>query len=101
MIGLIRINIINTKALSPLGDKNENYEKIKEELGEEFSVFIKDNSPIKIYNEPSEDIIVNAWDKDFTIRDESDIISLANNISDKIGDFFSKIKDKVDNIILG
>jgi len=101
MIGLVRINIINTKALSPLGDTNENYDKIKDELGEDFSDFIKDNADVKIYNEESKDIIVRAWDKDFTIKDESDISSEIKNISEKIGDLFSVIKDKVDSIIIG
>lgn len=101
MIGLVRINIINTKALSPLGDTNKNYEKIKEELGEDFSNFIKDNATIKIYYGDSQDTIVRAWDKDFTIREESDITAVASNISGKIGDFFSEIKDKIDSIIIG
>lgn len=101
IVGLGRINIINTKALAPLADTNENYEKVKEELGEEFSDFIKDNAPIKIYNEPSRDIIVRAWDKNFTIRREYDIKSAVSNISEKIGGFFSEIKNKIDSIILG
>jgi hypothetical protein len=101
IVGIGRINIINTKALSPLANTNENYEKIKEELGEEFSDFIKDNAQIKIYNQPPGDILVRAWDKDFTIRIDSDIKSATSNISDKIGGFFSEIKNKIDSIILG
>lgn len=99
--GLGRINIINTKALSPLGETNDNYEKIKDELGEDFSSFIKDNAPIKIYNGDSQDTVVKAWNNDFTIRGESDIRSFASNIAGKIGTLFSKIKDKIDRIILG
>jgi len=101
LIGLIRINIINTKALSPLGDTNENYEKIKQELGEDFSDFIKDNAAVKIYNEDSKDTILRVWDKDFTIKEESNISSVVSNISEKIGSLFSGIKDKIDNIIVG
>lgn len=101
MVGLVSVNIANTKALSPLGDTNENYEKIKDELGEDFSNFIKDNAPVKIYNGDSQDTIVRAWDNDFTIREDSDITSVASNISGKIGNFFSEVKDKIDSIILG
>lgn len=101
IIGLGRINIINTKALAPLAETNENYEKIKEELGEEFSDFIKDSAQIKIYSEPSRDILVKAWDKNFTIRLGSDIKSVASNISGKIGGFFSEIKNKIYSNILG
>lgn len=34
--GLIKINIINTKTLSPLGNSKENYEIVSEEFGEVF-----------------------------------------------------------------
>lgn len=101
IIGLVRINTINTKALSSLGNTNENYEKIKDELGEEFSDFIKDNAALKIYSGDSQDTIVKAWDKEFTIRQESDIISVTSNISEKIEGLFSRIKDTLDSIILG
>ena len=54
--GFVKINIINTKALSPIGNAENNYEKIINEFGEEFEEFIKDNSYIKIYeNKGSEE----------------------------------------------
>lgn len=43
--------MINTKALSPLGNTNENYKLVSNEFGEDFSNFIKDNSFLKIYKE--------------------------------------------------
>ena len=45
--GFVKINIINTNALSPIGNSESNYEKITNEFGEEFEEFIKDNSYIK------------------------------------------------------
>ena len=80
MIGLVKINIINTKALSPLGDTNENYEKIKEELGEDFSNFIKDNSFLKIYKESEKDILVRLGDNNFKIKNESVFINKIEEI---------------------
>ena len=47
--GLVTINIYNTKALSPLGNTEDNFEMVSSEFGEDFSEFIKDKSPVKIY----------------------------------------------------
>ena len=52
LMGIITINIINTKALSPLGNTNENYKMVSKQFGEDFSKFIKDNSILKIYKQP-------------------------------------------------
>lgn len=85
LAGVIKINIINTKALSPLGNTNENYKLVSDEFGEEFSNFIKDNSFLKIYQESQNDILVRLGDSDFKINDESVFIR-------KIQDLFSKIR---------
>lgn len=66
--GLIKINIINTKTLSPLGNSKENYEIVSEEFGDDFSKFIKDNSILKIYCNKDEDILVRIKDSDFKIK---------------------------------
>lgn len=84
-VGVIKINIINTKALSPLGNTNENYKLVSTEFGEDFSNFIKDNSFLKIYQESQNDILVRLGDSDFRINDESVFIK-------KVQDLFSKIK---------
>ena len=55
IVGFIQINVINTKALSPIGNGEDNYELVKEEFGEDFEEFIKDNSEIKIYT-PNDEI---------------------------------------------
>ncbi len=85
LAGVIKINIINTKALSPIGNTNENYKLVSDEFGEEFSNFIKDNSFLKIYQESQNDILVRLGDSDFRINDESVFIK-------KVQDLFSKIK---------
>lgn len=67
---LIKINIINTRALSPLGNSKENYEIVSEEFGEDFSKFIKDNSVLKIYCNKGEDILVRINESNFKIRSD-------------------------------
>ena len=69
--GIIKVDMINTKALSPLGNTNENYKIVNEKFGEDFSKFIKDNSFLKIYKEPGKDILVRLGDSDFKIRNKS------------------------------
>jgi hypothetical protein len=70
-IGIIRIDVINTQALSPLGNTNENYKLVSDEFGEEFSNFIKDNSFLKIYNEAGQGVLVRLGNSDFIIKDQS------------------------------
>ena len=62
-IGLIKINMVNTNALSPLGNADNNYELVSKEFGEDFSSFLKDNSKIKIYSK--DEIVIKIGKKDF------------------------------------
>lgn len=82
--GIIKVDMINTKSLSPLGNTNENYKIVNEKFGEDFSKFIKDNSFLKIYKEPGKDILVRLGDSDFKIRNRSIFIEkveeMINNI---------------------
>lgn len=84
-IGIIKIDLINTQALSPLGNTNENYKLVSDEFGEDFSNFIKDNSFLKIYEEDGKDILVRLGDSDFKIKEESPYIK-------KIQEMFKNIK---------
>ncbi|SFC62382.1 hypothetical protein [Clostridium uliginosum] len=70
-LGLIKIDIINTKSLSPLGNTKQNYELVSGEFGEDFSNFIKDNAWAKIYKEKGEDTLVRLGNKDFRITNKS------------------------------
>lgn len=85
LAGIIKIDIINTKALSPLGNTNENYKLVSEAFGEDFSNFIKDNAFLKIYKESKKDILVRLGDSDFKIKNESAFIK-------KIEEMFTNIK---------
>ncbi len=84
-IGVIKIDLINTQALSPLGNTNENYKLVSDEFGEDFSNFIKDNSFLKIYEEDGKDILVRLGESDFKIKEQSPYIK-------KIQQMFKNIK---------
>ena len=45
IVGFVKINIINTESLSPLGNTDDNFKVVSEEFGEDFQEFIKDNMP--------------------------------------------------------
>ena len=75
LVGIIIVDMNNTKALSPLGNTNENYKLVSEKFGEDFSNFIKDNSFLKIYKESEKDILVRLGDSNFKIKNESNIIN--------------------------
>ena len=89
LIGLIKVNILNTKALSPLGNTNDNYKLVSEEFGEDFSNFIQDKSPVKIYIEEDEETMVRLGEKDFIIKSESNLINFAKGVFSKVEDLFN------------
>ena len=89
LIALIKINILNTKALSPLGNTNDNYKLVSEEFGEDFSNFIQDKSPVKIYVEEDEETMVRLGEKDFIIKSESNLINFAKGVFSKVEDLFN------------
>lgn len=89
LIALIKVNILNTKALSPLGNTNDNYKLVSEEFGEDFSNFIQDKSPVKIYIEEDEETMVRLGEKDFIIKSESNLINFAKGVFSKVEDLFN------------
>ena len=89
LIGLIKVNILNTKALSPLGNTNDNYKLVSEEFGEDFSNFIQDKSPVKIYVEEDVETMVRLGEKDFIIKSESNLINFAKGVFSKVEDLFN------------
>ena len=95
MLGFIKINTINTKALSPVGNTEDNYELVKEEFGEEFQEFIKDNAEVKIY-EPS-----NSNNNNPTIKVGSKelIVDLNNKVTKQIYNLGGYIYNGFNNII--
>lgn len=89
MFGLIKINIINSKTLSPLINEKLSYNIAEKELYDSYSKFIKDNSMIKIYQEESLGTLIKIGDRDFIIKNNLDINEYTKNIFDKIGVFLA------------
>lgn len=97
-LGFIKINTINTRALSPVGNTEDNYELVKEEFGEEFQEFIKDDAEVKIYtskddeNNPS----VKIGNKEFIIDLNNKVTKQIYNIGGFIYNGFNNIINKFD-----
>lgn len=97
-LGFIKINTINTRALSPVGNTEDNYELVKEEFGEEFQEFIKDDAEVKIYtskddeNNPS----VKIGNKEFIIDLNNRVTKQIYNIGGFIYNGFNNIINKFD-----
>lgn len=97
-LGFIKINTINTRALSPVGNTEDNYELVKEEFGEEFQEFIKDDAEVKIYeskdgeNNPS----VKIGNKEFIIDLNNKVTKQIYNIGGFIYNGFNNIISKFD-----
>ncbi len=89
-LGLMKINIINTKTLSPLGNSKENYEIVSEEFGEDFSKFIKDNSILKIYYNKGDGILVRIKDSDFKIKSN---LTFLDDFKKKIEELVNEAKN--------
>lgn len=89
IIGLIKVNIINSKALSPLVKDSEVYDLAEREIYDTYSSFINDDALIKIYNQDSNDILIKIGDKDYKINKEININEYTENILKKIEVLFS------------
>lgn len=100
LIGFIQINIINTKALSPIGNSEDNYKLVSTEFGEDFTEFIKDNAEVKIYTEEEEEgASVKVAGKEIRLKKENPFIKVFVVAGSKVKDGFVSVKDKVDNKI--
>lgn len=99
-VGFVRINIINTKALSPIGNTEDNYALVSEEFGEDFTEFIKDNAEVKIYTgQGEEDASIRIKEKEFRLKRENPFIKVFVSTGTKIKNAFLIGKDKIDNKI--
>lgn len=65
---------------SPEGNGREQYEIIKEELGEDFKDFTKDDAGVKIYEEESKITLIKIGEKEFKIKRNSEIIEAVKDI---------------------
>lgn len=91
IMGLIKVNIINSKTLSPLGQENIEYNLDQQKMYESYSSFIKDNSLIKIYEEDASETLIKIGDKNFKITRDLDIQQYTKNILEKIEVFLSSL----------
>lgn len=100
-IGFIQINIVNTKALSPVGNGEDNYELVKEEFGEDFEEFIRDNAEVKIYTSQLENdsTIIKIEDKEFKVNTDNVVTEKIYMLGSKIYSGFSSIKNKINGKI--
>lgn len=99
MVGIIKVDIINTKCLSPLGNTNENYELISKEFGDDFSNFIKDNSFLKIYKEEDSNILIRLGNEDFKINDESAFLNKIQEVFENIENKIEGAKNTIDKVV--
>ena len=97
VLGFIQVNIINTKALSPIGNGEDNYELVKEEFGKDFEEFIKDDAEVKIYEKSSEieNTTVRIYSKEYIINMNNKIAEKFYDVGGFIYNGFSSIIDKI------
>ncbi|MGL5351859.1 MAG: hypothetical protein ACRDA5_00890 [Clostridium sp.] len=101
IVGFVQINILNTKALSPIGNAKDNYELVSEEFGEDFKEFIKDNAEVKIYQGEGDDddTTIKINEKEFRLKKENPFLKTASTVGTKIKEGFLTGKEKIDNKI--
>ena len=99
-VGFIKINIINTKALSPIGNGEDNYELVKEEFGEDFEEFIKDKSEVKIYtvNEINENVTIKVLDKEYILKTNNILTRSFYNLGEGIYNNLTKLVNNIKGI---
>ncbi|MGG7057056.1 hypothetical protein ACQPUZ_02030 [Clostridium tertium] len=93
VLGFIQINVINTKALSPIGNGEDNYELVREEFGKDFEEFIRDDAEVKIYtpNDNNENMMVKVFDKELIINFNNKITEKFYNLGGFIYNGFNSI----------
>lgn len=96
LVGVVKVNIINTRRLSPLGNGIKNYEIANKKFGKDFSNFINDKCDVKIYCEEGKDILIKFEDEDFTIKN---ISKVANQFEKKVESTIRILKGFSQNLI--
>jgi peptidoglycan hydrolase CwlO-like protein len=97
IISIVRINIINTEILSPVGNFQDNFDKINKEFGEDFSEFIMDKSPIKIYlgEEGDNSATVKLNKKEINLTKNNPFLKVFNPVIDYFNNSYKKIEEKI------
>lgn len=101
LIGFVQINIVNTRALSPIGNGEDNYQLVKEEFGEDFEEFIRDNAEVKIYtaDENNENTTIKLSDKEFMINANNPVAEKFYMLGSSVYNGFNSIKNKINEKI--
>lgn len=96
IIGCIYVNIKTTESLSPLGNTDDNYLIVSKEFGDDFSEFIKDKSPVKIYlgEEGDKQAIVKVFNKEIKLTSQNLFVKALGTAVNTLKTISSNIKDK-------
>ena len=97
IIGFVKINIVNTESLSPLGTTDDNFKVVSTEFGEDFQEFIMDKSPVKIYVGEKNDGLatVKVYDKSINLTNNNFLINSIKTLGIYISNTCSSLKDKI------
>ena len=97
IIGCVKINIVNTESLSPLGTTDDNFKVVSTEFGEDFQEFIMDKSPVKIYVGEKNDGLatVKVYDKSINLTNNNFLINSIKTLGSYISNTCSSLKDKI------
>lgn len=97
IVGFVKINIINTESLSPLGNTDDNFKVVSEEFGEDFQEFIKDNSTVKIYVGEKNDGLstVKIYNKEIKLTSDNLFMNSIKKALEYVDKAFVNIKDKI------
>ena len=97
IIGFVKINIVNTESLSPLGTTDDNFKVVSTEFGEDFQEFIMDKSPVKIYVGEKNDCLatVKVYDKSINLTNNNFLINSIKTLGSYISNTCSSLKDKI------
>ena len=93
----VKINIVNTESLSPLGTTDDNFKVVSTEFGEDFQEFIMDKSPVKIYVGEKNDGLatVKVYDKSINLTNNNFLINSIKTLGSYISNTCSSLKDKI------
>lgn len=97
IIGFVKINIVNTESLSPLGNTDDNFKVVSAEFGEDFQEFIMDKSPVKIYIGEKDDGLstVKVYNKEINLTNDNFFMNTIRKITGYVNKVFVNIKDKM------
>ena len=100
IIGFVKINIVNTESLSPLGTTDDNFKVVSTEFGEDFQEFIMDKSPIKIYVGEKNDgmATVKFYNKYINLTNNNFIMNFIKDLATYTNKAYINIRDKISGI---